>query len=254
MVRDSLTSPAPPALAAVALGPLRAVAFFDDSFAVGRRRVHELADHLADLGLGWTWTAHLGGDVLSAMRRAGCGGVDIDRVLAVVRACRERDLHGVVNLMFGWPNETARELDNALRFLDLAAEAGAWFNARAVLVPFPGTAKYDRQAQEFGFDQWWLRDPPMRWAQFPQVWNHAEMVRGLAGCRCCAGAQLFCRGDAHLRRIQGALDWNASANVLFGVEAGAFCPASKPRRPSYGLQSSTYSTDLTPGGRFPGSG
>lgn len=213
---------------------LRAFAFFDDSFAVGRRRVHDLADHLADLGLGWTCIAHpahLDGDVLSAMRRAGCGGVDIgmesgdperlrkigkgvtvDRVLAVVRACRERDLHVVVNLMFGWPNETERELDNTLRFMDLAAEAGAWFNARGVLVPFPGTVEYDRHVHEFGFAQWWLREPPLRYVQFPHAWNHAEVVRAYAA-DAALDRNFFCHSDAHLQRIQAALDRKASATL-----------------------------------------
>src|SRR5258705_12841242 len=59
-----------------------AFSFFDDSFAVGRRRVRELCDAIVGIGepVWWTCTAHpahLDRDVLADMQRAGCGGVDI---------------------------------------------------------------------------------------------------------------------------------------------------------------------------------
>ncbi|MBI5609194.1 MAG: radical SAM protein [Deltaproteobacteria bacterium] len=213
---------------------LRAFSFLDDSFAVGRARVAELSEHLAPLGLHWTCTAHpahLDSEVLGAMQRAGCGGIDIgtesgdpgrlraigkgvtvDRTLAVVRACRERGLHVVVNLMFGWPGETERELDNTLQFMDKAAEAGAWFNARGVLVPFPGTEEYERHCQQFSFEQWWLRDPPLRYAAFPAAWNHAEVLRAYAA-DAALERNFFRHSDAHLQRIQLALERKASLTL-----------------------------------------
>ncbi len=213
---------------------LRAFAFLDDSFAVGRERATDLCAHLAPLGLHWTCTAHpahLDRAVLSAMHGAGCGGVDIgmesgdpqrlraigkgvtvDRTLAVVRACRERGLHVVVNLMFGWPGETEQELDNTLRFMDQAAELGAWFNARGVLVPFPGTAEYQRHRAEFGFEQWWLRDPPLRYQAFPAAWDHAEVVRAYAA-DAALDRNFFRHSDRHLQRIQAALQRKASLTL-----------------------------------------
>jgi anaerobic magnesium-protoporphyrin IX monomethyl ester cyclase len=103
-----------------------AFVFFDDSFAVGRRRVEELSEELERAGsVPWSCTAHpahLDPPTLARMKRAGCGGLDIgmesadpsrlvrigkgvtvERVLEVLGWCRDAGLHVVVNLMFGWP-------------------------------------------------------------------------------------------------------------------------------------------------------
>jgi len=58
---------------------LRAFAFFDDSFAVGRRRVEELCAVLKAMPEKPMWTctahpAHLHRDVMLMMKQAGCGG------------------------------------------------------------------------------------------------------------------------------------------------------------------------------------
>src|SRR5262249_35478242 len=103
---------------------LTAFSFFDDSFAVGHRRVSELCAALATVGpVHWTCTAHpahLDPPTLRAMKQAGCTGIDIgmesadpgmllrigkgvtvERVLAVLGWCRDLGLHAIVNLMFG---------------------------------------------------------------------------------------------------------------------------------------------------------
>src|SRR5262249_9086416 len=57
-----------------------AFSFFDDSFAVGRRRMIELCDALSPLRVHWTCTAHpahLDREIMEAMKAAGCTGVDI---------------------------------------------------------------------------------------------------------------------------------------------------------------------------------
>src|SRR5258706_13335882 len=56
--------------------------FFDDSFAVGRRRVHELCAAIIAIGAPVWWTctahpAHLDRDIVFEMKRAGCAGIDI---------------------------------------------------------------------------------------------------------------------------------------------------------------------------------
>jgi len=175
--------------------------FFDDSFAVGRRRVFELCGAIADLGAPVWWTctahpAHLDRDVLAAMKRAGCGGVDIgmesadpgmllrigkgvtvERVLDVLAWCRDADIHAVVNLMFGWPDETDAELDATIAFLDRAAPIAGGFNARGVVVPYPGTEVYDAHHERFGFTGWWIREAPLAYAVFPTSWDEAEILR-----------------------------------------------------------------------------
>ena len=75
-----------------------AFAFFDDSFAVGRRRVAELSRALAETGAQWTCTAHpshLDTSTLRAMKRAGCGGIDIGMESAGITRIKG-DLDGIV--------------------------------------------------------------------------------------------------------------------------------------------------------------
>jgi radical SAM superfamily enzyme YgiQ (UPF0313 family) len=181
---------------------LRAFSFFDDSFAVGRRRMIELCEALRPLGVHWTCTAHpahLDRDILRRMREAGCSGIDIgmesgdpqtllrigkgvtvERVLEVLAEARDLRLHCMVNLMFGWPDETLAELRATVEFVDRAAPLGAAFNARGVLVPYPGTRIYDDNHRRFGFTGWWISEPPLRYQPFPASWSLAEVKRAYA--------------------------------------------------------------------------
>ncbi len=181
----------------------QAFVFFDDSFAVGRRRMEELGEALARVGrIGWSCTAHpahLDPATLRHMKRAGCGGIDIgmesadperllcigkgvtvERVYQVIDWCREAGLHIVVNLMFGWPEETPRELERAIAFLERAGQAGALFNARGVLVPYPGTPIYEQNHSRYGFTEWWLREAPLTYTPFPTEWSQSEVLRAYA--------------------------------------------------------------------------
>lgn len=183
---------------------LSAFSFFDDSFAVGRRRMEELCSVLVAKAppVHWTCTAHpahLDLDVLRQMKQAGCGGVDlgiesgdpgmllrigkgvtVDRVLQVLAWARELGLHTVVNLMFGWPDETEEELQATLDFMQRAAPLAGGFNARGVVVPYPGTDLYDRHHQRFGFTDWWIRELPLRYRTFPTAWSREEVIRTYA--------------------------------------------------------------------------
>lgn len=178
-----------------------AFSFFDDSFAVGHRRMNELCSALRGLRRKVSWTctahpAHLDPPTLRAMKEAGCGGIDIgmesgdpgmlvrigkgitvDRVLEVLGWCRDEGLHAVVNLMFGWPDETEAELDATIEFMTLAAPLACAFNARGVLVPYPGTEIYERFHERFGFTDWWLREAPLLYEPFPTTWSAAEIKR-----------------------------------------------------------------------------
>jgi len=180
---------------------LRGFSFFDDSFAVGRRRVLELCKAISGIGtpVWWTCTAHpshLDRDVLAAMKHAGCAGVDlgmesadpgmlvrigkgvtIERVLEVLAHCVDLGIHTVVNLMFGWPDETDAELDATIAFIDRAAPIAGGFNARGVVVPYPGTEIYDRHHERFGFTGWWIREAPLAYLVFPSAWDEDEILR-----------------------------------------------------------------------------
>ncbi len=175
--------------------------FFDDSFAVGKRRVAELCTAIVRHAPGVHWTctahpAHLDREVIADMQRAGCGGIDIgmesadpemllrigkgvtvERVLDVLQWAAELGVHTIVNLMFGWPDETDAELDATIGFMDRAAPIAGGFNARGVVVPYPGTEIYERNHERFGFTNWWLAEPPLEYVPFPTSWDEAEIIR-----------------------------------------------------------------------------
>lgn len=183
---------------------LSGFSFFDDSFAVGRRRVHELCAAMRGIGgdVWWSCTAHpahLDRDILADMKSAGCAGVDIgmesadpgmllrigkgvtvERVLDVLGWCRDLGIRSVVNLMFGWPDETDAELEATIRFMDRAAPFADGFNSRGVLVPYPGTEIYDAHHERFGFTGWWLAEPPLAYVPFPTSWSRVEIERAYA--------------------------------------------------------------------------
>ena len=227
--------------------------FFDDSFAVGRRRVHELCAAIRGSGAPVWWTctahpAHLDRDVLVEMRRAGCAGVDIgmesadpgmlvrigkgvtvERVLAVLGWCRDEGIHSVVNLMFGWPDETDAELDATIAFLDRAAPLAGGFNARGVVVPYPGTEIYERHHERFGFTGWWLRESPLAYVAFPSSWDEAEICRAYADDP-ALDRNFFHHPPHRIARIREALARKAAVTIAIQHRraAAAAAPAGVP--------------------------
>jgi anaerobic magnesium-protoporphyrin IX monomethyl ester cyclase len=182
---------------------LHGFSFFDDSFAVGHRRVEELCGALAGVQpVYWTCTAHpahLDPPTLRAMKQAGCGGIDIgmesgdpgtllrigkgvtvERVLEVLEWAHELGLHTILNMMFGWPDESDEELEATLAFMERAAPLVGGFNARGVLVPYPGTDVYDRHHERFGFSSWWIREAPLAYEPFAARWDPVEVERAYA--------------------------------------------------------------------------
>jgi anaerobic magnesium-protoporphyrin IX monomethyl ester cyclase len=229
---------------------LSGFSFFDDSFAVGRRRVRELCDAIAATGapIWWSCTAHpahLDREVLADMKRAGCAGIDlgmesadpgmlvrigkgvtVERVLDVLAWCRDEGIHSVVNLMFGWPDETDAELDATIAFLERAAPLAGGFNARGVVVPYPGTEIYERNHERFGFTGWWIREPPLAYPAFPTAWDEAEIARAYADDP--ALERNFFRHPPHrLARIREALARKAALTMAV-TRRRAAAPAGVP--------------------------
>ena len=216
---------------------MTAFSFFDDSFAVGRRRVHELCDALEPERAYWTCTAHpahLDRDVLVDMQRAGCAGIDIgmesadpdmlvrigkgvtvERVLEVLAWCAELGIHTVVNLMFGWPDETDAELDATIAFIDRTAPIAGGFNARGVVVPYPGTKLYEQHHARFGFTGWWLAEP-LAYPVFPSSWDEAEIRRAYAEDP-ALDRNFFAHPPHRIARIRAALAKKAEVTMAIQV-------------------------------------
>ncbi len=234
---------------------MRAFSFFDDSFAVGRRRMIELSEALRPLRVQWTCTAHpahLDRDVLRRMAEGGCSGVDIgmesadpgmllrigkgvtvERVLSVLEEARGLGLHCMVNLMFGWPGETLDELRATVDFIDAAAPLAATFNARGVLVPYPGTRIYDEHHRRFGFTSWWIREPPLRYQAFPSSWSLAEVKRAYAA-DVALDRNFFRHPPDHLALIAEGLRRKAAAT--YAKVCAPSLPGWEPRVPAAGAR------------------
>ena len=228
---------------------LPAFSFFDDSFAVGKRRVRELCDAIAGVGTPSYWTctahpAHLDRDVLADMKRAGCTGIDIgmesadpgmlirigkgvtvERVLDVLGWAQELGIHTVVNLMFGWPDETDAELAATIDFMDRAAPLAGGFNARGVVVPYPATQLYEREHERHGFTGWWLREPPLVYAAFPTTWDAAEIRRAYADDP-ALDRNFFHHPPHRIARIREALAKKAA--VTMAIQQRRMEPTSAP--------------------------
>jgi anaerobic magnesium-protoporphyrin IX monomethyl ester cyclase len=233
----------------------RAFSFFDDSFAVGRRRIFELCEALAPLDVHWTCTAHpshLERDVMQAMKAAGCAGVDIgmesadpsmllrigkgvtvDRVHRVLQEAKSEGLHCMVNLMFGWPDETLQELQATIDFIREAAPYAAAFNARGVLVPYPGTEIYDQHHARYGFTEWWIREPPLRYSRFPESWAPAEILRAYAD-DAALERNYFRHSHQHLELMQEGL--RLKAELTYRKIAQPIVPGWEPAAPAAGAR------------------
>ncbi|WP_420335296.1 B12-binding domain-containing radical SAM protein [Roseibium sp.] len=158
------------------------VPFWDDAFTARRPRLEALCDAILaepDLG-GLTWTCITPGNMvlprdLEHMRRAGCVAINFgiesgdkgvlrairkgqtpERVIAAVEAAKAAGMMTIVNFMFGFPEEGPEELANTRALMMQLAPITDFFNNFGVLVPFPGTAIYDRYHAEYGFSRWWL--------------------------------------------------------------------------------------------------
>lgn len=113
-------------------------------FNADRQHMGELLDRMeaAKLGIYWSDSCRAAGidaDQLKRMRRVGastltwgvdCGsarllrlmkkGLNLDRVVEILRASHRAGIHNNVNIIFGMPHETDQDIEEALRFMDRA--------------------------------------------------------------------------------------------------------------------------------------
>ena len=158
--------------------------FFDDAFTAHRRRLEQLCSMLGGTaaleGLTWSCTAlaeRLTRADVAQMRRAGCTAINVgfesgdeevlrrigkgarpEQVFAALQAAKVEGMTTVVNVMFGFPEEGVEALGRTLEWMGRLAPYTDFFNARGVLVPYPGTVVYAKNHERYGFTDWWL-DP-----------------------------------------------------------------------------------------------
>ncbi|MCB9729405.1 MAG: B12-binding domain-containing radical SAM protein [Deltaproteobacteria bacterium] len=180
---------------------IRSFPFWDDAFTALRPRLRALCaaitatPELRDT----TWTCITPGNMvkphdLELMRASGCVAINFgiesgdpttlklmqkgqrpEHVVAAVRAARSVGMTTIVNFMFGFPEEGTAELGATLRLMEDLAPATDFFNTRGVLVPFPGTAIYERWADTYALREWWL--DPARVPLEPDGLDPLELAR-----------------------------------------------------------------------------
>ena len=61
------------------------------------------------------------------------------------------------NLMFGFPWEGVKSLENNLDYINKVWEPTYFFSVSGAVTPFPGTDLYNEYAEQYGFKEYWLK-------------------------------------------------------------------------------------------------
>lgn len=204
--------------------------FWDDAFTARRPRLEALCDAILDEPelAGVTWTCITPGNMvlprdLERMRKAGCVAINFgiesgdatilraiqkgqtpERILAAVQAAKAAGMTTIVNFMFGFPGEGPEELANTHALMRRLAPNTDFFNNFGVLVPFPGTAIYDRYHADYGFTGWWLDPDRIPSAPGADLGHDPALEKN------------FFSYDPHVRdRIADLVRWKADHNAAW---------------------------------------
>ncbi len=168
--------------------------FWDDALTAYPPRLFELCRAFQAgirFPIGWsaiTRASSVTPDLLDAMKAAGCVAVNFgvesgdDGILRAIRKgvstaqvvralewAKDRGLLTACNFMLGFPEETARTLENTRVFMELIAPLTDSFSTLGVVVPFPGTPLYDDYHEHYGFTDWWLQKRYGHYLPFPPM-------------------------------------------------------------------------------------
>jgi radical SAM superfamily enzyme YgiQ (UPF0313 family) len=171
---------------------VREIAFVDDTFTVGKKRVYELFDLLRQEGLNFPWTcmthvASTDRDLIRFMKDRGCWhvslgiesgdpgilktirkGISLDQIRNVAKWCHEVGIRTGGFFMVGHPGETLETIEKTIRF---ALELPLNDVVVTINTPIPGSAQYKEALQHGTLDQ-------DDWSQF-NYWRPVFVPRGL---------------------------------------------------------------------------
>ncbi len=160
--------------------------FCDAAFTVQEKRLLALCEAMATLPFRPMWWCETRADgvrphAAEAMANAGClmvilgiesgdsgvsarigKGLDLDAAADTIAMLDGLGIRVHVNFMFGFPDETAAEIDQTLRYMERIAPHVHFFNPMGLVVPYPGTPLYDRHHEELGCTRWWLDESRVR--------------------------------------------------------------------------------------------
>ncbi len=146
----------------------RHIAFSDDTFTLGKKRVLEICNEIKRRGLEVTWSCSSRIDTITAemlriMKSAGCVAIyygiesaskrileyykkkiSLEKAKEVVKATKRAGIAAICSFIVGAPMETKREMNETLRF---ALRLDPDYAQFSILTPYPGTEIY-REAKE----------------------------------------------------------------------------------------------------------
>ncbi|MCX5703115.1 MAG: radical SAM protein, partial [Candidatus Omnitrophica bacterium] len=163
--------------------------FWDDCFVFDANRVFEICGllHRKKLKIPWDCEAtvtKVSPVLLKEMRRAGCFGISYgvetgsnERLKKLNKGWQNREnikkaiswthkagLRARGYFLFGFPQETLREMEETIKF---SKELALDFATFSLLVPLPGTQDYERAKQEGEFDPYYWRHGLLSEISFP---------------------------------------------------------------------------------------
>jgi len=142
------------------------ITFYDDNFSVNKKRVFDLCDRIVQAGLhkkcGFaiqTRADNLYEDIMPALKRANFRTVSMgmetgvervaeeivkDETVAIhlekVELCHKYGLNVVLNMIYGFPNES---WEDRRQSFEVVKKAGVGYTKFNNLIPYPGTGLYD---------------------------------------------------------------------------------------------------------------
>ncbi|MFC1833332.1 B12-binding domain-containing radical SAM protein [Thermodesulfobacteriota bacterium] len=171
---------------------VREIAFVDDTFTVGKKRVYELFDLLKQriISFPWTCMTHIksvDSDLIKYMKANGCWHVSLgiesgdeqilrrikkdislDQVRRVVRWCREAGIKTKGFFIVGHPGETMETIDKTI---DFAVSLPLDDVVATINTPIPGSPQYQETSQFGDLDE-------SDWSQF-NYWRPVFVPAGL---------------------------------------------------------------------------
>ena len=154
--------------------------FVDEFFACDRKRVARFCELLLENDLKFGWFANsrvdsLDSDLLKLMMKSGCGELafgfesgdentwselntqaSTEKSEQVMRLMKDVGIRVRGYIMFGFPWDTEESVGNTLRFLKKNEGLIDSYLPLSYYVPFPNTPLYERYAEQYNFEGWWL--------------------------------------------------------------------------------------------------
>lgn len=151
--------------------------FYDLTTVIRREWILEFTNLLREKELGVPWqmpsgtrSESLDAEVVANLKKSGCVGLvyapesgspvtlkrvnkqlNLDRMLASMRACAQQGLQSKAHIILGFPGETRREMLRSLQFMARMAWVGITDVAVYPFVPYPGSEFHEQLRLTTGF-------------------------------------------------------------------------------------------------------